>query len=255
MIRCAEAILASSTSKCGIEIPRIYDEDFKSFTESTNSTSLIHSIASVGNCEQIHRWRWLNFWLTVQTGISDLDLVLARHFSPLWINGAALRSMNSIAAILEDKVLMMTHLDLLNVSRYTVCVPNAWRPFSAARRYERMSQHPFRYWMRWEWHRSTGNVRISTAYWFSILKMFWIVRTIYFILQFLCSARKFQANVVGVENLSKWSSEICRSAVVVGLPHNSSRVFLPQGRMYFRLTVLSEISESRLCLESGVHYR
>ena len=50
----AEAILASSTSKFGIEIPRIDDEDFKSSTESTISTSLIHCIASVGNCEQVH---------------------------------------------------------------------------------------------------------------------------------------------------------------------------------------------------------
>ena len=44
----AEAILASSTSKFGIEIPRIDDEDFKSSTESTISTSLIHCIASEG---------------------------------------------------------------------------------------------------------------------------------------------------------------------------------------------------------------
>ena len=50
----AEAILASTTSKFGIEIPRVYDEDLNSSTESTNSTSLIHSIASVRNCEQIH---------------------------------------------------------------------------------------------------------------------------------------------------------------------------------------------------------
>ena len=50
----AEAILASSTSKFGIEIPRVDDEDLKSSTESTNSTSLIHCIASVGNCEQVH---------------------------------------------------------------------------------------------------------------------------------------------------------------------------------------------------------
>ena len=50
----AEAILASSTSKIGIEIPRIDDEDFKSSTESTISTSLIHCIAPVGNCEQVH---------------------------------------------------------------------------------------------------------------------------------------------------------------------------------------------------------
>ena len=50
----AEAILASSTSKFGIEIPRVDDEDIKSSTESTLSTSLIHCIASVGNCEQVH---------------------------------------------------------------------------------------------------------------------------------------------------------------------------------------------------------
>ena len=50
----AEAILASSTSKFGIEIPLVDDEHFKSSTESTNSTSLIHCIASVGNCEQVH---------------------------------------------------------------------------------------------------------------------------------------------------------------------------------------------------------
>ena len=50
----AEAILASSTSKFGIEIPRVDDEDLNSSTESTHSTSLIHCIASVGNCEQVH---------------------------------------------------------------------------------------------------------------------------------------------------------------------------------------------------------
>ena len=50
----SDAILASSTSKSSIEIPRTDDEDLKSSTESTNSTSLIHCIASVGNCEQVH---------------------------------------------------------------------------------------------------------------------------------------------------------------------------------------------------------
>ena len=44
--------------------------------------------------------------------ISDSDFMLAFHFSPLWTNGAALRSMNSIDASLEDKELGMTHLDL-----------------------------------------------------------------------------------------------------------------------------------------------
>ena len=36
------------------ELPRIDDEDLNSSTESTNSTSWIHCIASVGNCEQVH---------------------------------------------------------------------------------------------------------------------------------------------------------------------------------------------------------
>ena len=44
----AEAILASSTSEFGIEIPRVDEEDLNSFTESTISTSLIHCMASVG---------------------------------------------------------------------------------------------------------------------------------------------------------------------------------------------------------------
>ena len=38
----------------GIEIPRTDDEDLNSSTESTNSSSLIHCTASVGNCEQVH---------------------------------------------------------------------------------------------------------------------------------------------------------------------------------------------------------
>ena len=50
----AEAIFASSTSKSGIRIPLTEHEDFRSSTQSTKFTSLIHSIASVGNCEEVH---------------------------------------------------------------------------------------------------------------------------------------------------------------------------------------------------------
>ena len=50
----AEAILASSTSNFSIGRPLVDDEDLNSSTESTNSTSLIHCIASVKNCEQLH---------------------------------------------------------------------------------------------------------------------------------------------------------------------------------------------------------
>ena len=50
----AEAIFASSTSKSGIRIPLTEHEDWRSFTDSTISTSLIQNIASVRNCERIH---------------------------------------------------------------------------------------------------------------------------------------------------------------------------------------------------------
>ena len=121
----AEAILASSTSKFGIEIPRVDDEDLNSSTESTNSTLFdplhrlrrkfwtstylslesylpaskrgwfrelvkveIRNLQSLLVCPQnslksLLHWRWLNLWLTVQTGISDLDFVLVFHSSPL----------------------------------------------------------------------------------------------------------------------------------------------------------------------------
>ena len=49
-----EAILASSNSKSGPGVPLIERKDLRSSTDSTISTSLIHSKASVGNCEQIH---------------------------------------------------------------------------------------------------------------------------------------------------------------------------------------------------------
>ena len=62
-----------------------------------------------------------------------------------------------------------------NVSRHTMRVPNAWRPFFAARRYEGRPQQSFWYRMWWEKHWSTGNVGMSTAYWFSILKISWII--------------------------------------------------------------------------------
>ena len=50
----AEAIFAPNTSKSGVRIPLIEHEDFESSTDSTISTSLIHSMASVRNCEQVY---------------------------------------------------------------------------------------------------------------------------------------------------------------------------------------------------------
>ena len=51
----AEAIFASGRELQNLAYEfLLQNEDFKSSTESTISTSLIHSIASVENCEQVH---------------------------------------------------------------------------------------------------------------------------------------------------------------------------------------------------------
>ena len=50
----AEAIFASSNSKSGPGVPLMERDDLRSSTDSTISTSLTHSTASVGNCEQAH---------------------------------------------------------------------------------------------------------------------------------------------------------------------------------------------------------
>ena len=60
-----------------------------------------------------------------------------------------------------------------------------------------------------------------------------------------------QANVVAVGNLSNREFRDLQSLLYA---HNSLRIFPPQGRMNFRLTVLAEISKSILCLESDVHH-
>ena len=69
----AEAIFASSTSKFRIRVPLIEHEDFRSFTDSTISTSLILSIASVGNGEQVHTSVLLVFQQANVAGVVNLS--------------------------------------------------------------------------------------------------------------------------------------------------------------------------------------
>ena len=57
-------------------------------------------------------WRWQNFWLTVQTGISDLDPVFVSHSFPLWMSEAALLFCNTMDSIPAGKVLKRTQLNL-----------------------------------------------------------------------------------------------------------------------------------------------
>ena len=82
--------------------------------------------------------------------MSDLDLVFAFHFSPLWMNGAAPRLMNSIDAILEDKELMKMQVDLQKrFPIYHVC-PKCLAALLCGAAIRKNASTSFRYRMRWE---------------------------------------------------------------------------------------------------------
>ena len=85
-----------------------------------------------------------------------------------------------------------TLLDLQNISLKILCIPNAWRPTFAARHSYGTAKHSTRNSMGWERHRLTVNAGMSTADWFSILKIYRIYHTIVFISQFLYLACKFE---------------------------------------------------------------
>ena len=120
--------------------------------------------------------------------------VLVFHFSPLWTNGAALRSMNSIDAIVEDKVLKMTHLDLQKrFPKVHVC-PKCLASLLCGSALQK-DILPGSGWGG----KDTGRLvtcefplRIDSASW----KSFESFTTIYFILQFLYSASKFQNSIL-----------------------------------------------------------
>ena len=54
----------------------------------------------------------MNFWLTVLTSISDLELVFDSHSSPPLMSESVLICLNSMDSIPADKVLQETKLDL-----------------------------------------------------------------------------------------------------------------------------------------------
>ena len=76
-----EAILASGTS--AFEFLFTEHEDLRSFSESTNSTSLIHNNAFVGNCEQMQTLVLkLIFQTSIGAGVRNLSKWCIRSWSP-----------------------------------------------------------------------------------------------------------------------------------------------------------------------------
>ena len=72
------------------------------------------------------------FWLTVQTGISDPELVFDSHASPPLINELVPTYENSMDSIPTEKVEDATGFAKTFPDK-TMCVPNACRPIFAAR--------------------------------------------------------------------------------------------------------------------------
>ena len=128
---------------------------------------------------------WLNFLLTVRTGISDLELVFVSHSSPPLMSERVPACENSVDSIPADKVQKKTRLDLKKKKKKTFPdIPCVSRMLGSPSlelgiSIERLSIPPGIGWG--EKNTSlTGNVGMSNAYWFSILKISWIIHTISF---------------------------------------------------------------------------
>ena len=95
----AEAILASSNSKFGPGVPLIEREDMISSTDSTISTSLIHDIASVENCEQIHTSNLnLIFPQANVVGVGNLSKWRSAICSPCWSAPQSFENLPSVGS-------------------------------------------------------------------------------------------------------------------------------------------------------------
>ena len=70
--------------------------EFVKWRDETCFVRLLHN-----SLKSLLHWRCQNFWLTVQIGIADLDLVFVSLFSTGWVK----RLRNSVGSIPADKVL------------------------------------------------------------------------------------------------------------------------------------------------------
>ena len=168
-------------------------DHFSSFATAVTTQSPLHcnSVASSPECVFPLRWFTRRTFFSTRLGFAfALPLHIKNLPSHLYI------LLFSIDSILEDKVLM-THLDLQKrFPIYHVCpkclaapslrlgTPKEWLSIPSG--------------IGWGGNDTCRLVtwEFPTANWFSILKLFWIIHTIYFILQILYSARKFQNSVL-----------------------------------------------------------
>ena len=104
----------------------------------------------------------MNFWLTVRTGISGPELVFGSHSSRHVMSEFVLLFPNSMDSTPADKVLKKTPLDLQKLFPiYHVC-PKCLAVHVCRSAFQKNGSA--KNWIRWERHRLTGNVGMSTAY-------------------------------------------------------------------------------------------
>ena len=101
-----------------------------------------------------HLWSWTGVWFSLFTACDEW--ICSDFWELHGFNSCDLRCWGRRCWICK------------NVSRKTLRVPYAWRPIFAARHSQRTASHSTKTWMRWERNWLTGNVGMSTAYWFSI---------------------------------------------------------------------------------------
>ena len=160
---------SAAESKCataGRIDRRLYSEtsvrrvDVGPIVHTKSKSEICSSCSSDPSC---FKESYMNFWLTVQIRISGLELVVDCHSSPL-MSEFVFIFRNSVDSSHADKVLWKTQLDLQNVSRYSMRVPNAWRPVHAVRHSYRTAEHSTRNSLKWEKHRLICNVKTTTAF-------------------------------------------------------------------------------------------
>ena len=137
---------------------------------------LIHSMASVGNCEQVHTSVLnLSFQQANVAGFWNLSLWRSKICCLCW----------SAPQFFENNPSLGSNEFLADSPDWHFGSKAVWcLAFARYMRHCGSAFHPPRITTRWERHKLTGNVGMSIAPWFRILKISRIIMTI----NFLCSS-------------------------------------------------------------------
>ena len=150
----AEAIFASNTSKFAIWIPLTDDEDLNHPLKSTTSTSLIHSIASVGNFERVNisvlnlifqqtKVAWLGKFVRMRNLKSAVVVGLLQNSLKIFPHQGRLNFWLTVMTVISDLVLVFGCLTFTHHMRWYVC-------------FDTLKIHGFDFLRLWCWKNAVG---------------------------------------------------------------------------------------------------